>query len=98
MTWFRRAIRDTYAEMRRRVIRETELGLLIGLRFPDRMPRIPTVEVGKEVFDPKFAEAFWEDTLGDMSSLLRFAKKHPELLNANAGPVYQAEDSASRGA
>ena len=97
MTWFRRKIRDKYGGMRRRMIHETELGLLIGLHFPERMPRIPAVEVGKGSFDPKFAEAFWDEALGDMSSLLRFAKRHPELLDANAGPVYQVEDSTSRG-
>ena len=32
--------------MQKRMIAETELALLIGLRFPDRMPRIPTMEVG----------------------------------------------------
>jgi len=45
------------------MIRETELALLIGLRFPKRMPRIPTMEVGKGTFDPGFAERFWEQAL-----------------------------------
>ncbi len=55
---------DFYAAMRRRMIAETELAVLIGLRFPDRMPRIPTMEVGRDMFRPKFAADFWAEALG----------------------------------
>lgn len=41
------------------MIHETELGLMFGLRFPDQVPRIPTVEVGTASFDPQFAEDYW---------------------------------------
>ena len=50
--------------LRRRMIRETEAALLYGLRFPDRSPRIPRVEVGMGAFDPSFADRFWAQTLG----------------------------------
>lgn len=32
---------------------------MFGLRFPDQVPRIPTVEVGTASFDPQFAEDYW---------------------------------------
>ena len=60
----RRLKEDKFGALRRRMIAETELGLLIGLRFPDRMPRIPTVEVGTGTFRPEFAAEFWSETLG----------------------------------
>jgi hypothetical protein len=46
------------------MIAETELALLIGLRFPERMPRIPTVEAGKETFPTELAARFWAEALG----------------------------------
>ena len=55
---------DSYAAMRRQMIAETELAVLIGLRFPDRMPRIPMMEVGQGMFHPKFAADFWAEVLG----------------------------------
>jgi len=50
--------------LRRRIIHETEVALLYGLRFPDRAPRIPRVEVGRGAFAPAFAARFWTQTLG----------------------------------
>ncbi|MFH1109036.1 MAG: hypothetical protein V1790_07575 [Planctomycetota bacterium] len=50
--------------LRRRMIHETEAALLYGLRFPDRAPRIPRVEVGRGAFAPAFAARFWAQTLG----------------------------------
>ena len=41
-----------------------ELALTIGLQFPERMPRIPTVEVGKGEFHPAFATQYWRGVLG----------------------------------
>jgi|GEM_PF-1591289 len=49
--------------MRLRMIRETEIALAIGLRFPDRAIRIPTMEVGVGSFDPTYADRFWADVL-----------------------------------
>jgi len=49
---------------RRRIIHETEVALLYGLRFPDRAPRIPRVEAGRGAFAPAFAARFWARTLG----------------------------------
>ena len=56
--------RDVYAALRTRLVRETELALALGFKFPDRNPRIPTVEVGKGVFSPDFAARYWRDVLG----------------------------------
>lgn len=72
---FRRRRTETYEQMHRRLIRETEIGLLIGLHFPERMPRIPTREVGKGGFEPGLAESFWGDVLGDTSELARLARE-----------------------
>lgn len=47
-----------------RLIAETELALFVGLRFPQRVPRIPTLEVGTGEFDPQFSLRFWSETLG----------------------------------
>ncbi len=55
---------DVYARLRKRIIHETELALAIGLRFPERMPRIPTIEVGMGKFNPEFAARYWEEVLG----------------------------------
>ena len=60
----RRFQRNVYATLRRRIIRETEVALALGLKFPDRNPRIPVVEVGKGVFHPTFAARYWRDVLG----------------------------------
>ena len=58
------AKRASYQAIRRRMIGETELALMIGLRFPDRVRRIPTMEVGTGRFHPRFARQFWSETLG----------------------------------
>ncbi len=49
--------------LRRRLVRETEAALLYGLRFPDRVERIPTVEAGRSRFHPAFAARWWAQTL-----------------------------------
>ena len=46
--------------MRKRMLRETEVALLYGLRFPKRQPRIPTMEVGKGEWHPVFVAQFEE--------------------------------------
>ncbi len=67
----------TFATLRKRMIAETELALLIGLRFPERMPRIPTVEAGKETFPAEFAARFWAEALGiDMAKPLASGAFH----------------------
>lgn len=60
----RRRNTEPYEAMRRRMIRETEVTLMYGLRFPGRIPRIPTVEVGKGSFDASFAALYWAEKLG----------------------------------
>ena len=50
-------------EAARRMIRETELALLVGLRHPERATWIPTIEVGTGEFDSGFADRFWNDVL-----------------------------------
>jgi hypothetical protein len=95
VSFLRRKLINKYGELRKRLIRETELGLLIGLRFPERIPRIPTVQVGKGSFDPVFAQMFWEETLGDMSALARFARRNPHLMSPYEDPAPPMEEESS---
>ncbi len=68
---------DALDAMQKRMIAETELALLIGLRFPDRMPRIPTIEVGVGRFHPEFAAQFWSEALDiDMDELAALNETH----------------------
>jgi len=55
---------DPLAVFRKRLLEQTELAILIGLTFPDRVPSIPRIEVGKGGFDPQYAIRFWAETLG----------------------------------
>lgn len=55
---------DPFTVMRKRMLHETEVALLYGLRFPERHPRIPIMEVGQGEWHPVFAARFWEKTLG----------------------------------
>ena len=59
----KRRVEEAYQALRRRMIQETELALLYGLRFPKRIPRIPTKEVGKSMFAPSLAMKFWAEAL-----------------------------------
>lgn len=61
MRWGR-SVSDSYAAMRRRMIRETELALLVGLTS-NKQPRIPTIVVGKGSFPRSVSESFWEQLL-----------------------------------
>ena len=49
---------------RNRFIRETEVALFIGLRFPELFERIPVVEVERGEFSRRFAHEYWCDVLG----------------------------------
>lgn len=53
-----------FVSLRERMLRETELALLVGLESPRQVVRIPTIEVGKGSFHPLFAARFWEQALG----------------------------------
>ncbi len=86
--WWRRTITDKFAAIRRRMIAETEIGLLIGLRFPERIRRIPIIESGTGSFDPRFAKAFWEETLGDLSEVQRLAKRNDDLHDPERVTLY----------
>ncbi len=79
MIRIRRSLADKYAALRKRMIRETEIALLIGFRFPKRMPRIPTVEVGHGRFQPDFADQFWQDALELSDAEIDKLKQSPEF-------------------
>lgn len=63
MTRNRQAV-SSFEALRRKMIRETEVALLYGLRFPDRVPRIPAVPVSEAHFSREYASRFWGDLLG----------------------------------
>ena len=68
---FRRFRPEPFGVIRKRMIAETELALLYGIRFPERITRIPTMEVGTGRFHPEFAARFWAQTLDiDMGELI----------------------------
>lgn len=48
---------------RRRLIRETETALVVGLLHPERNPRIPTIMVGVGEFDSRWAQRWWNSVL-----------------------------------
>lgn len=85
MGLLRRGRHETYEEMRARIIRETELSLFIGMRYSERSPRIPAREVGKGGFARDFADAFWQETLGDMTHLVRLVGRNPHLFGKATG-------------
>ena len=59
----RRLPGDQYGALRKRIIHETEVALIFGLRFPHRIPRIPIMEVGRGEFHPDFAKQYWDGLL-----------------------------------
>ena len=63
MVLFRRVKEDPYAALRKRMIRETEVALAVGFQFPERVQRIPVVEVGHGTFTATFATEFWKEAL-----------------------------------
>ncbi len=68
---------------RDRLIAETELALLVGLRFPERVPRIPFVVAGTGEFDPDFALQFWAEALDvDESELTSLGRPEETIIPA----------------
>ena len=79
---------DKFGALRKRMIAETELALLIGLKFPDRAPRIPTMRVGIGSFRPEFAAQFWGETLGiDLEELAALERMYFETLVSRGCPA-----------
>ena len=66
---------DPLTHMRKRLVTETEVALLHGLRFPKRQLRIPFMEVGKGTWSPDFAAQFWGEALG-------IEELHPSAINS----------------
>ena len=77
---------DSYAELRRRMIRSTELALLVGMRFPEHTQRIPIMEVGKGRFHPTYAARFWQDVLGTYEAELTVLKEASTALLDRGAP------------
>ena len=86
--WRRQTITDKFDATRRRMIAETEIGLLIGLRFPERARRIPVIEIGTGSFHPRFARGFWEEALGDLSEVERLAEQHDNIHDPERVTLY----------
>lgn len=60
----RRKKHESYEQMRKRMIAETELALLYGVRFPERLTRIPTLIAGTGSFQRSATVRFWAEALG----------------------------------
>ncbi len=54
---------DNWADVRARMLRETEAFLEDGLRHPERHRRIPAIPVGNAPFPRGFADVFWSQVL-----------------------------------
>lgn len=50
---------ESLQAMQRRILRETEAYLEIGLRYPEQQVEIPSIPVGEGEFPSGLAEAFW---------------------------------------
>ncbi len=83
---------DPLTTFRRRLIAETELALLVGWAFPERIRRIPIMEVHAGRFHPQFAIRFWEQALDmDLSTCAstgkRLANYHHGLMPAEPAQI-----------
>lgn len=54
---------ESFEDMRKRLIQETEVALLYGMLFPRRVTRIPTIEVGKGSFSRGYCRCYWRAVL-----------------------------------
>ena len=61
---------QVYDRIRRRMIRETEIALIVGFMYPDRAIRIPTLEIGCGRFHPDYAARFWSELLDQTTNPL----------------------------
>ena len=59
-----RARLESWAVLRRRMLRETEAFLDDALRHPERQVVIPAVPVGEAAFPRGYAQLFWSYVLG----------------------------------
>ncbi|HSW44362.1 MAG TPA: hypothetical protein VLM89_02200 [Phycisphaerae bacterium] len=55
---------ETWAAIRRRMLRETEAFLDDALRHPERQIVIPAVRIGEAEFTRGYAHLFWAQILG----------------------------------
>ncbi len=61
----RRNRRETYEELRARMIAETSAFLTELLRHPELAVRIPVIPASTDRFPPSFAASFWQPVLLD---------------------------------
>jgi len=61
--WWLRIRRESYEEMRARMIAETSAFLTECLRHPELTVRIPIIPANGERFPPSLTQAFWDDIL-----------------------------------
>jgi len=62
--WPRRR-KETYEQLRVRMIVETSVFLTQALRRPELAVRIPTIPADRDRFPPAFTVAFWDPILFD---------------------------------
>jgi hypothetical protein len=54
---------ESLKAMQRRLLRETEAFLELGLRYPDKQVEIPAIPVGEGEFPPGAGDRFWSQVL-----------------------------------
>ena len=64
MLYVPRAKLESWAVLRRRMLRETEAFLEKALRHPEQQVMIPAVPVGQAAFPRGYAQLFWSQVLG----------------------------------
>ena len=57
--------KETFEEMRARLLAETSAYVTECLRHPELAVRIPVIEAGRGQFPPSLTNAFWELVLAD---------------------------------
>jgi len=64
MLYWPRVKLESWAVLRRRMLRETEAFLEDALRHPGRQVVIPAIPVGQAAFPRGYAQLFWSQVLG----------------------------------
>jgi hypothetical protein len=63
--WWPDRLRESWEELRARMVAETSAYLTQALQHPELAVRIPTIPAGSGEFPPSLARAFWEPVLSE---------------------------------
>ncbi len=65
LPWWNERRRETWEQVRDRMVAETSAFIDEGLRHPELAVHIPVIEAGRGNFPPSLARAFWDPILSD---------------------------------